>query len=119
MPTTFGCTFLTTSAISAVEKISPNGRSMIVTCAPARPATSAMRPPKTPLTQTTILSPGSIKLTTHVSIPALPVPLTASVSSLVVRKTCRSIACISVMICKKYGSRCPTVGAASAAQTRG
>ena len=92
---------------------------MIVTCAPQRAAMSAMRPPKTPFTQTTILSPGSIRLTTQVSIPAVPVPLTASVSSLVVRKTCRSIPCISVMSCKKYGSKCPTVGAASAAQTRG
>ena len=43
-------------------------------------ATSAIRPPKTPLMQTIILSPGSIRFATTVSIPALPVPLTASVS---------------------------------------
>ena len=74
-----GLTRPTASAIWSGEKTSPNGRSIVVTCAPARPATSAMRPPKTPLTQTSILSPGSIRLTTQVSIPALPVPLTASV----------------------------------------
>ena len=43
---------------------------MVVTAAPARWATSVMRWPKTPLTQTTILSPGSIRLTTQVSMPA-------------------------------------------------
>jgi hypothetical protein len=57
----------------------------VVTCAPARWATSAIRWPKTPLTQTTIVSPGSMRLTTHVSIPALPVALTGKVSSFFVR----------------------------------
>ena len=78
-----------------------------------------MRPPKTPFTQTIILSPGSIRLQTTVSIPALPVPLTASVSLFCVRKTCRSIDCVSSITFRKYGSRCPTVGAASASSTRG
>ena len=49
-------------------------------CAPARSATSFIRAPKTPLMQTSILSPGSIKLTTTVSIPGQPVPEIASVS---------------------------------------
>ena len=42
--------------------------------APARSATSFIRAPKTPLMQTSILSPGSIRLTTKVSMPAEPVP---------------------------------------------
>ena len=62
-------------------KTSPQGRSIRVTFAPARSATSTMRPPKTPLTQTSIESPGSIRLTTAASMPAEPVPLTASVIS--------------------------------------
>ena len=67
-------------------------------------------PPKTPLTQTSILSPGSIRLTTQVSIPAEPVPLTAIVSSFLVRKTCRSVDCVSSISSRKNGSRCPMVG---------
>ncbi len=39
-----------------------------------------MRAPNTPLTQTSIVSPGSIRLTTTASIPAEPVPETAIVS---------------------------------------
>jgi hypothetical protein len=38
-----------------------------------------MRAPKTPLTQTIMESPGSMRLTTVASMPALPVPLTANV----------------------------------------
>ena len=41
---------------------------------PARLATSHMRPPKTPLTQTITSSPGSTRLATQVSIPLEPVP---------------------------------------------
>ena len=63
------------------SKTSPHGRSSTVTSAPG-PA----RPPRpcagrrSPSTQTTILSPGSSRLTKHVSMPAMPVALTGNVS---------------------------------------
>ena len=61
------------------ETASPHGRSIRVTRAPLRWATSHMRAPKTPLTQTSIESPGSIRLTIAASMPADPVPLMAKV----------------------------------------
>ena len=57
-----------------------------------------MRPPNTPLTQTIIESPGSIRLTTVASMPAEPVPLMASVIWFVVRNSACSIRCMSFMI---------------------
>ncbi len=66
-----------------------------------------MRPPKTPLTQTIIESPGSIRLTTAASMPAEPVPLTASVIWFLVRNTLRSMRCMSFMICKIVGIEMP------------
>ena len=45
-----------------------------------------MRPPKTPLTHTTTLSPGSTRLTKQVSMPAEPGAETGMVSALWVRK---------------------------------
>ena len=84
MPTTFGLALAKAALISVGSNTSPQGRSIRVTFAPARPATSFMRPPNTPLTQTTIESPGSIRLTTVASMPADPVPLTANVIRLLV-----------------------------------
>ncbi len=101
-----------------VEDLAP-GRSIAVTCAPARSATSTIRPPKTPLTQTSILSPGSIRLTTTASIPAEPVPETAIVKRFSVRKTCRRSVCVSSIRATNSGSRCPNKGIPSAARTRG
>ena len=87
IPTTLGPTRWIAALTSSGSKTSPYGRSIAVTSAPARSATSSIRPPKTPLTQTSILSPGSIRLTTTASIPAEPVPETASVSRFLVWKT--------------------------------
>ena len=51
---------------------------------PVRPATSIMRWPKKPLLQTTMRSPGSMRLTTQVSMPAMPVVLTGKVRGFLV-----------------------------------
>ncbi len=50
------------------------GRSIFMTSAPQRAATSAMRPPNTPLTPTRTRSPGSTRLTTQVSHPRTACP---------------------------------------------
>ena len=97
MPTTFGPVASAALRWSGV-KTSPQGRSTLVTFAPARSATSAIREPNMPLTQTTIESPGSIRLTTVVSIPAEPVPLMVIVIWFFVRNSPRSISCSPFMI---------------------
>ncbi len=94
IPTTLGFALARASFKAAGLKISPHGRSTRVTRAPARSATSTIRPPKTPLTHITIESPGSIRLTTVASMPALPVALTAMVMRFCVRITVRSICCM-------------------------
>ena len=91
MPTTFGLDLASASFKPAGENTSPQGLSTIVTFAPARAATSLIRWPKTPLAQTIMLSPGSIRFTTVASMPAEPVALTANVIGFRVRNTCRSI----------------------------
>ena len=53
------------------------------------------------------------------SIPAEPVPDTGKVNALSVPKAARNNACTSSIKVKKAGSKCPTVGAARAANTRG
>ncbi len=57
----------------------PHSDSTRTTSAPARDATSDIRPPKTPLTPTIAISPGSSTFTKAASMPALPVPETANV----------------------------------------
>src|SRR4051812_38387554 len=99
--------------------IRPQGASTLVTFAPHRSATSAMRVPKTPLTPTTTSSPGSMRFTKQNSMPALPVPLTGNVISFCVMKTERSIALISSIIFTKTGSRWPTSGIDMALRTLG
>jgi hypothetical protein len=100
MPTTFGFAASTAFLISSGVNTSPHGRSTLVTLAPARAATSAMRPPKTPLTPITIESPGSMRLTTVASMPAEPVPLTANVIRFVVRKSSRRPPCTLSITCR-------------------
>ena len=66
---------------------------------------SAMRVPKTPFTQTSTVSPSSMRFTRQASMPALPVPDTGKVSSLSVWNSQRSMALLSSMILKNSGSR--------------
>src|SRR5680860_1308304 len=99
--------------------IRPQGASTVETSAPARRATSAKRPPNTPLTPTTTRSPGSTRLTTTASRPALPVPDTGKVTRLPVRKIARSCSAISSRMGVKSGSRWPSSGWAMAARTEG
>ena len=82
-------------------------------------ATSHMRSPNTPLTPTTTTSPGSTKFTNAASIPAEPVPLIGSVSSLSVRNTARRRSHVSSSSARKSGSRCPSSGRANASATSG
>jgi hypothetical protein len=104
-------------AIASGSITSPQGASTGWATAPYLSATSSMRVPKTPLTHTIISSSGSIRFATHVSIPALPVPGIATVSSFAVRNTiCRSFR-IPSMIRRYSGSRWPIVGAARASST--
>ena len=49
-------------------------------------------------------------------MPAMPVALTGKVKRIVRLKACRSISCVSFMICRKCGSRWPTSGVAMAVQ---
>ena len=63
-----------------------------------RSAMSAIRAPNAPATQTIASSPGSVRLATQASMPALPVPGTASVSWFAVRKTCCRRPRVSSMI---------------------
>jgi hypothetical protein len=86
--------------------------SSFVTVAPIRPASSAMRFPKYPALHTTSLSPGSSRLPRTASIPDMPVPDTASVALLSVRKTPRSSPVVSSIIWISAGSRWPSAGAA-------
>ena len=75
---------------SSISNTSPHGFSRVVTSAPYRDAISAMRDPKKPFTPTITWSPLSMKLHNAASMPALPVPETASVNSFVVWNTNRS-----------------------------
>ena len=67
-----------------------------------------MRPPNTPFTQMTALSPGSMMLQTDASIAALPVPDTGKVTWFSVLNKSRSIDWQSSMTERKSGSRWPT-----------
>ena len=100
------------SAVSmpAGSMVSPQGASTFTSVPPARSTMSLMRVPKTPLTPTTHRSPGSMRLTRHVSMPAEPVADMGSVSSLSVRITSRSIVWTSSMRSMNHGSRCPMQG---------
>src|SRR6266511_5519002 len=97
----------------------PHSSSTRTTSAPQRIATSHLRLPKTPLTATTAMSPGSSRLTKHASMPAEPVPLIGSVSALRVRNTVRSRAIVSSSSARNSGSMCPSNGRASAAVASG
>ena len=63
------------------------------------------------------LSPGSIKLTKQVSIPAEPVPETGTVSPLLVPINCLRNSLMSSIRVINAGSRCPMVGFARALYT--
>ncbi len=63
----------------------PHGSSTSRTSPPQRSAIALSRPPKTPFWQTTTLSPGSTRLTTQLSMPAVPGPETGMVSAFEVR----------------------------------
>src|SRR2546423_6375118 len=97
----------------------PQGESTLTTRAPARAATSHRRAPKTPFTPTTTTSPGLTTLTTAHSIPADPVPETGMVRRFWVRNTSRSMPWVPSMIWRNSGSRWPSTGAPSAANTSG
>jgi hypothetical protein len=64
-----------------------------------------MRSPNTPLTPMITESPGSTRLTKHVSMPAEPVPLIGKVSAFAVRNAARSRSPISSSTTRKSGSR--------------
>ena len=119
MPTSLarGCA-ASAASTAAGSMVLPHGTSTSATVAPWRSAMSAMRAPNTPATQMMTSSPGSTRLATHASMPALPVPGTASVSWLRVCITCCSSVRVSSMMRRYAGSRWPSVGAASAASTR-
>ncbi|MMZ57076.1 hypothetical protein D1872_189910 [compost metagenome] len=108
-----------TSSTCSGRMISPHEASIRITSAPQRSATSTIRSPNRPFTPMTTLSPGSSRLTNTVSIPELPVPDIASVSSFFVSNTVRINSIVSFIICKKLGSRCPMSGVAIAFSTRG
>jgi len=92
---------------------------MRTTSAPQRRATSHIRSPNTPLAPTIAVSPGSSRLTKHVSMPAEPVPLIGSVSSFSVRNTARSRSIVWSMTRMNSGSMCPSIGRPSAATASG
>ena len=97
----------------------PQSASTRTISAPTRRATSHMRSPKTPLTPTITVSPGSTRFTKQASIPAEPVPEIGSVSAFVVSKTVRRRSQVSSRIRRNSGSRWPSNGCASAAVTSG
>jgi hypothetical protein len=97
----------------------PHGNSTATTSAPQRAATSHMRAPNTPLTPTTTGSPGRTRLTNAASMPADPVPEIGSVIGLAVRNTVRSRSHVSSRMATNAGSRCPSIGRASASTASG
>ena len=72
-----------------------------------------------PFRQTIMVSPGSRTLAQAASIAPVPVADSGTVRKLLVRKTWRSMAPTSSIICKKTGSRWPTTGLVIACSTRG
>ena len=104
---------------SSGVKTRPHSVSMTTGVPPQRSTTSAMRVPKTPLTPTTTSSPGSTRLTKHVSMPALPVPEMGSVNAFPVWNTCRRRVLVSSIRPMNTGSRWPTSGVDRARSTRG
>lgn len=74
------------SATCSGGTMRPIGCSSSTTSHPLGRAESASRRPNTPFSPTIPVSPGSTTFTTEASIPALPVPDTANVSRLSVRK---------------------------------
>src|ERR1035438_5346298 len=71
--TTRGCSRRMKSRASCGSKGSPHGLDRRTTSAPWRRAISPMRSPKKPLVRSANFSPGSMKLATAVSMPAVPV----------------------------------------------
>ena len=84
-------------------KVSPQGFSSRTTSPPCRFAISVMRSQKKPLANIATLVPGSTKLATAASMPALPVPEMARVNGFAVPNTFRSPARISSTTSKKNG----------------
>ena len=80
---------------------------------------SAILVPNKPFTHTSTLSPGSMKLTKAVSMPALPVPDIGIVNSFSVSNTDASRSLVLFIIVMNSGSRCPKIGAPSALSTLG
>ena len=83
----------------------PQATSTRCTVAPARDATSHMRPPNTPFTPMTTSSPGRTTLTNAASMPAEPVALTGNVNWFAVRNTVRSRSFVSSSNATNSGSR--------------
>jgi hypothetical protein len=119
MATAFGFAPAIAVSISSGVKTSPHSFSTFVTSTPMRPASSARRWPKKPAARTTSRSPGSRRLPSTDSIPAIPVPETARVRSFEVRKASRSKPRVSSRRRRSSGSRWPITGAARALITRG
>ena len=80
MATAFGFAAATAVSTSSGVNTSPHPFSTFVTSTPIREASSAMRWPKKPAAHTTSRSPGSRRLPSTASMPAMPVPETARVS---------------------------------------
>ncbi len=72
------------------DRSAPGKNSSLVTCAPKRSATSAIRLPNTPFSRTSTLSPGSTVLTKAASMPREPVPDIGTVTSWLVCISVRS-----------------------------
>ena len=119
MATAFGFAAATAASTSSGVNTSPHSFSTFVTTTPMRPASSAIRWPKKPAAHTTSRSPGSRRLPRTASMPAMPVPETASASSLDVRKAPRSRPRVSSSSRRSSGSRWPSTGAPRARITRG
>jgi len=85
---------------------------------PVRLTFSSIRPPNTPLRQTITLSPGSTRLTKHISIPAEPGAETGKVSAFSVWNAMRSMDLICSIRSTNAGSRWPMVGRAMASRMR-
>jgi len=96
----------------------PQASSTITGTPPVRLTFSSMRPPNTPLRQTMTLSPGSTRLTKHISIPAEPGAETGKVSAFSVWNAIRSMDLICSIRSTKAGSRWPMVGRAMASRMR-
>ena len=117
--TTFGFVVAIASDIAFASRVLPHSTSTVVTTAPARRATSAMRTPNTPLIPTTTVSPGSSRFTKAASMPALPVAEIGSVIAFTVPKQVRRPSLTRSSRAMNSGSRWPSSGRLIASRTAG